>query len=381
MLAEPPGPERRERTAHVRFDPVTGLDLPVIPAVPVHAGAPGVHSAVDLPSAGSPPDDDTLEPVDLEPVDLGPAMTAFPLYDNIYVLAPGRERLHPGAEAALLLPANRDALDPFDLPERDRMYALATQFVDNHVRRLRSGASLKTRDRTFGDGAVVVSERRFPRLPFRPVRLNWAIEHNAVVDVHDHRVLRAHLTRFKIPPRRFIWGPGHGDTYDLAYLLGNVCAITGMHAPQPVAATGDVDLSTNQIQGSGLIEDKREAALNTGMAHLVLPFRTHLMPGNHSGVRYWPARDVNEAIFSLFAASCSDVAVPDLKRRWRLKMAYSWASLLAVLAGIGAYQFAAGFGTDPLAGNHVLLRWTLGVVVALFAISSFATHRYWRMDR
>ena len=173
----------------------------------------------------------------------------------------------------------------------------------------------------------------FPGLPFWPVKLNWAIERNRVVDVHDHRVLRGRLTKFKIPPRRFIWGPGHGDSYDLAYLLGNVCAITSMHAPRPVAVTGDVDLLTNQVLGSGLIEDKREAALNDQMAHLILPLRTHLMPGDHLGVRYWPARDVNEAVFSLFSASCSDLAVPDLKRRWRVKMMFSWVSLLAASAG------------------------------------------------
>ena len=227
----------------------------------------------------------------------------------------------------------------------------------------------------------MVSERQIPRLPFRLVKLNWAIERNNVVDVHDHRVMRGRLTTFEIPSRRFIWGPGRGDSYDLAYLLGNVCAIMSLHVREPVAVTGDVDLATNQILGSGLIEDKREAAANDRMAHLILPFRTHLMPGDHSGVRYWPARDVNEAAFSLFSASCSDAAIPDLKRRWHVKMVYSWASLLAVLMGIGAYQFAAGFGTDPLAGNQTLLRWTLGIAVALFAISSIATHRYWRMDR
>ena len=389
MIPEPPDPERRERVTNVRFDPMTGLDMPVAPIVPSSANGPAsspdTHSEPWVPtqtkvgSDGSRIDEDAGEYAD-EPVD-EPGMAAFPLYDNVYVLAPSRERLDPAAEAELLLPDNRDQLNPFDLPERDRMYALAIQFVDNHVRRLRSGASIKARDRTFGDDIIVVSEKRIPRLPFLPVRLNWAIERNKVVDLHDHRVMRGRLTRFKIPPRRFIWGPGRGDSYDLAYLLGNVCAITSLHVPQPVAVTGDVELSTNQVLGSGLIEEKREAAVNDRMAHLILPFRTHLMPGDHRGVRYWPARDVNEAAFSLFSASCSEVAVPDLKRRWRVKMIYSWVSLLAVLMGIGAYQFAAGFGTDPLEGNQTPLRWTLGIAVALFAISSFATHRFWRMDR
>jgi hypothetical protein len=377
VIPEPPDRERRERATRVRFDPMTGLDLPDTSIPPTSANAttsptgaqsvPGVPTQSSVESNGSRTDEDDFKYGEDagEPVD-EPRMAAFPLYDNVYVLAPSRERLDPVAEAELLLPDNRDRLD---------------QFVDNHVRRLRSGTSIRTRDRTFREDTVVVSEKQIPRLPFRPVKLNWAMERNKVVDLHDHRVMRGRLTRLKIPPRRFIWGPGRGDSYDLAYLLGNVCAITSMHVPQPVAVTGDVELSTNQVLGSGLIEDKRAAAVDDGMAHLILPFRTHLMPGDHRGVRYWPARDVNEAVFSLFAASCSEVAIPDLKRRWRVKMVYSWVSLLAVLTGIGAYQFAAGFGDDPLAGNQTLLRWTLGIAIALFAISSFATHCYWRMDR
>lgn len=81
---------------------------------------------------------------------------AFPLYGNIYVLTLRGERPDTGAEAEVLRHPTRDNVDQFDLPERDRMYALATQFVASHVRRVRTEGALKSRDRSFGSGTLVV---------------------------------------------------------------------------------------------------------------------------------------------------------------------------------------------------------------------------------
>jgi hypothetical protein len=270
---------------------------------------------------------------------------------------------------------DRGSLDPFDLPERDRMYVLAIQFVANHVRQVRSGSTVWSRDRSFGEGTFVISEKPMPLLPFRLVRLNWAVEHGAVVDVHDHRVFAIRLGKVAIPTRRFIWAPGKGDTFDIAYVLGNVCAILGMCVSEPVAASGDVALETNQIVGSDPIEAKRDAAVHDRMRHLILPFGTRLMPGEHDGVRYWPSRDVNEAVYSLMASASSDLAIPDLKRRWRVKMAASWISLLAVLLAIGVTQLAGDF-----VGNSSLVSWTAAVAAGLFALSALATHKYHRTD-
>jgi hypothetical protein len=333
------------------------------------------------PGAGPTPSDvggETETPVSSEDE---PGAAAIPLYDNVHVLVPlavGRDRDDLMAEAKRLRAAGRDALDPFDVPERERMYVLARLFVRGHVRRLRSGGAIRAVGRTFGDGTLVVSEKPFPRFPFRLIKVNWVIDGHDVVDVHDHRVLGARLTRVPIPARRFIWAPGKGDTYDLAYVAANVCAILDIHVPEPVAVSGDVALATHAVLGKNLSEDKREGAARDGMAHLILPFGAHLMPGKHHGVRYWPARDVNEGLYSLLSAASSDVLVPDLKHRWRVKMAYSWGSLLAVLLAVGANQFGGTIATTP--GSTVVLRWALGVGVVLFVVSLYCTRKYRQID-
>jgi hypothetical protein len=117
---------------------------------------------------------------------------------------------------------------------------------------------------------------------------------------------------------------------------------------------------------------------------MILPVKAGYMSGNHSGVDYWPVRDVNEANFSLLAAAASETALPDLKRRWRLKMTLSWISLVAVLTAFCVAQLDGGYlGRN---GYHSILsgaplKWTSGIVVAFFAICVYATHRYNRMDR
>jgi hypothetical protein len=351
VVTEPPEREEHERTVYASFDPA--------PTLSHLRGDSGAATTFD----GSGP------------------VAAIPLYDNIHVLAPvppGLDRHALMAEAERMVAADRDTLDPFDLPERDRMYALAVHFVSNHVRRVKPGSAIRSGNRSFREGTIVISEKPFPRFPLRLVRLNWAIDRHGVFDVHDHRVLRNRLTRITIPPRRFIWAPGRGDTFDVAYLLANVCAILDIRLPEPVAATGDVALENSQVLGRSLIEDRRQAAADDGIAHLILPFATHLMPGEHQHVRYWPCRDVNEAVFSLLAAASSDLAIPDLKHRWRVKMAFSWISLLAVFLAIGGYQFAAYAGGFP--GDPLLLRWTLGITVVLLAVSLYATHKYRQID-
>ncbi len=100
----------------------------------------------------------------------------------VYVLPTSDEGAVPGAGADVLRNPTRDTVDPFDLPERGRMYALATQFVANHVGSVRSEPALKSTDRTFANRTIVVSEKSIPRFPRRFVRANWAIDSTRVVD-------------------------------------------------------------------------------------------------------------------------------------------------------------------------------------------------------
>lgn len=95
---------------------------------------------------------------------------------------------------------------------------------------------------------------------------------------------------------------------------------------------------------------------------------------------------MNEAAFSLFAVASSDLAIPDLKQRWRVKMAWSWISLVAVLVACAVTQLLGpGFSNRRGSYSPILsgapLKWVGLAVLALFAICIFATHRYHRMDR
>jgi hypothetical protein len=310
---------------------------------------------------------------------------AFPLYDNLYVVVPGGDKLDEEDEKALLGNVTRDNADPYDLPERDRMYALATQFVAHHVRVVRSGGKIKSSGRVFQDGTVVISEKPIPRIPLRTAKITWAIEGGRVVDVRDHRVPCWHLSKVRIPSRQFIWAPGKGDSFDLAYLLANLCAILNLHLPVPVAAVGDVGLEVNQILGNKwMVEERRDAIREGQLANLILPVKAGFMPGDHRGVEYWPVHDVNEAFFSMFAVASAEVAIPDLKQRWRVKMVFSWISLVAVLAAASVSQLGTGYlGKN---GFHSILsgtalKWTGGVTLGLVLICVYATHKYNRMDR
>jgi hypothetical protein len=308
-------------------------------------------------------------------VPIAPAK-AFPLYDGIYVLPMRSERADAATEEAEMQNLSLEDLDPFDLPERDRMYQIALTFVANHVRTVRPGNSVRSAKGNFGEGSLVISDKPIPRIPLRFVHLTWAVDRGRVVDARRHTTFGWRLEKVRVPSRQFIWAPGQGDIFDVAYFLANICAILGLHLTKSVAAVGDVDFNTNQLRGShDDIDERREAALRAGIPNLILPFRAGFTPGNHLGVDYWPARDTGEAAFSFFATASSEVALPDLKHRWRVKMAFSWISLIAVLLGIGATELSNGFIFNP-----TLLRWTVGVAAALLAVSLYATHKYNRMD-
>lgn len=295
VTVEPPDRQHRERSTELATDFLTGFDFPTSR----HLHERSAPSDTEVKGDGENHASKVSEP---EPG--RPEASAYPLYDNIYVLVPAHVRLDSEEAAELGLDTIPNDVDQFDLRGQDRIYELASKFVRNHVRRVKARSAIKAGGRLLSDRAIVISEKRFSRLPFRFARLSWAVDRNAVVDVHDQKVLCGRLTKVVIPPQRVVWGAGSGDTFDVAYLLANVCAILGMHVPVPVAATGAMELRTNQIVGNDPIEDKRLAAQKSGIAHLILPVGARFMPGLHGGVRYWPVYNVDHAIYSLFSASC-----------------------------------------------------------------------------
>jgi hypothetical protein len=233
-----------------------------------------------------------------------PLVQAFPLFDNVYVLAVKKQGRDADEDREMKQLLNSDEVDRFDLPQSDHMYAVALEFVSNHVRRVRSGRSISTRKRQFDDTTLVISGKAIPRLPLRFVKIRWAIERGAAVDLMGRRVFRPRLSRIDMPGRSFIWAPGSGDSFDLAYVLANVCAILRLHIPDPLAAVGDVGLRNNEVAGGHFeIEQKRGTARAQGIRNLIISARSGFMPGDHLGVRYWPVNDVDEAVFSMLAAS------------------------------------------------------------------------------
>jgi hypothetical protein len=283
--------------------PGAGVDLALvgIPRLDPPAGK-GLTDTQSEPATSPGPDTDA----DLEPVTTIPAKV-IPLYDNLYVVVPEHDQRDED-DKAQMQNAFRDDGDSYGPPERDRMYTLATRFVASHVRVVRSGKAIGSTDRVSAEGTLVVSEKKVPRSPI-PMTLDWAIEGNRVIEVHGRRIGRWRLGGATVPSRRFIWAPGKGDGFDLGYLLANVCAILNMRVPVPIAAIGDVGLKDNQILGDKwMIEERRQTLRENQIRHLILPVRAGFMPGDHSGVRYWPVYDANHAFVSLLAAAASDQA-------------------------------------------------------------------------
>ncbi len=273
-----------------------------------------------------------------------------------------------------------DVFDPFDQPERDRIYGLARRFVGNHVRVLGDGRRLRSTNRTHRDGTILLAARQFRRLPFLTTKVSWAISRDGtILDVRDHRVLAAHVSRAPVRARPFLWAPGTGDRYDVPFLLANLCELVPVTLPDRVAAIGEIaDIGANdsQLLGTSQLVEERAAAAAGHVGHFIVPAKSGIVTGMHGAVRCWAARDANEAAFSMLAAGCGDVCVPDLKHRWLLRTIAAWTSLVTVLAGT-AVTLAAG----TLAGSPTIVRSVLGVAVALFALSAYATHRFARIDR
>lgn len=330
-----------------------------------------------LPEAGVPP----AEPAIAE---AAPAV-AIPLAHGIYTLTPipagaTSRSLREEAERLASLPSDQ-RLHPSDRPEKERVHAIACEFVAGHVRRITKGYALKERHRHFDVGTVVVSEGIVPGSRLRHATFQWAIgPDGSVVQLENARLPVAHLDPVDLLPAPDLASPHRGDTSDLAFLLASFCSLVGASPTVPVAATGAIALHSNQVLYVPDVAPLLEAAAEAPVAHVVLPAHDGKLDGLHDHVRYWPVQDANESIYSLLALMASEVLVPNLRRRALTKQAYSWLSLVTVLVGILGYQLAAALGAGGSPPTD-FVRFLLVVIVVLWIGTFVFTHRYWRLDR
>jgi hypothetical protein len=310
---------------------------------------------------------------------------AVPLGYGIFTVTPiphGSTRDVLVYESQRLSTAPEDEhLHPLDLPEKERVYRVAADFVRDHVRVIAKNYALRGPHKHFEVGTVVISENIIPRTALRHASLQWAIARDGTVaELKTARLPVSHLAPLADVGPPDLATLHRGDTSDAAFLLAAFCHLVGAAPTTSVAATGAIALHTNAVAYVPDIGPLLAAAHDDGMTHLILPSHNGKIDGLHGGVRYWPVRDTNEAVFSLLALMAHTSIVPNIRRRALTKQAYAWASLLSILVAIMGYQLAASLsvgGAPPVD----FVRYLLIVVVVLFIGSFVFTHRFWRRDR
>jgi hypothetical protein len=321
------------------------------------------------------------EPLETDEVERQ-SVAAVPLSGNIFTMT----RIPRGSSRdALLEEAERLAVSPpeqrlgrFDQPEKERIFGIAESFVRGHVRRISKGSAIKTPRSGFGIGTIVISEDLVSNSRLRHATFQWAVTASGFVELHNARLPVGHLEPLVLGPQPMFGSPHRGDDSDVAFLLAYVCDLLGATQDQSVAGIGVVALNDDHLQVEPAIDDLLEGAKVDRIDHVILPFANGKLTGVHDGVRYWPARDSNEAIFSLFSALAHEAIVPNLHRRAMTKEAYSWLSLVTILMAICGYQLAVAFGRAP---PVEFVRYLLGVVVLLMLGSLVFTHLYRRRAR
>jgi hypothetical protein len=386
---EPPDPAPGERS-HPEIQvirpeagptPPAGPDSdPVFPSVPAARAAPEPQPFSDYPADGA----------------AVPTGVAVPIGRNVFALAllpPNVTKAEFLADAGRAPAAIEEGSAAWlDEPERERVCALAADFVRLHVRRIEHGFAIKTPNRHLDVGTIVVSDRQVPSTHLRHARFRWAITDGSVVELHRARLPVGHLgrggriTTDLQPPNNV-----RGDENGLGYFLADVLDMLDLEPPDPIAAIGSIGYNTNNAGALSDIDPYLEAAETDGMHDLVLPRGNGKQSALHHGVRYWSVPDANDAAFAVLASLSGEVVIPDLYRRALTKQAYSWLSLILFLAGVLSYALAGAltFGhLPPKTFSH--LRYQppvpfLGYILlaaALFYLGSFVcTHRYWRIDR
>jgi hypothetical protein len=329
---------------------------PVFPSLPAPGGA--------APSAVAAPTHPRATPVELD--------------RNIYTLT-------PGSAAASSHPLG---LDEFDQPEKDRIFRIATELVENHVRRIEKAYAIKNEHEAFRGGTLVVSVKPIPKTKLRHARFQWAIANGRVFKLEGARLPVGHLAPVDLHQQPSYPSPHRGDDSDLAFLLAYLCDLLGIHESAPIAATGKVALETNNIVWTNAAPAMVEAARASTIKNVVLPHaveqRNAIKDGLHDGVRYWSVRDTNEALFALMSASvgATQTVTPQISRRAFTKQAYSWLSLILVLTAVCCYQLAVSLDVNTRGHPPVNFVRVLLIIVAVFLVGSETlTHRYWKLDR
>jgi hypothetical protein len=309
-------------------------------------------------------------------------VVALPIAHNIFSLTPrpfGLTRDDLLTETAQLAKkAPEERLGELDQPEKDRVFGIAQTFVEGHVRRIAKGHAIRTTHPNFDVGTIVVSQNRVPTSKTRHARFEWAITPEGVVGLKDARLPVGHLARLPLKPEPSFASVHHGDDSDVAFLLAFVCKLLGIDAPSPIAGIGALDSDYHFILYEQDVDMYLDGARRDHVDHVVLPFNNGKMSGSYDGVRYWPARDSNEAIWALLSALSNEVFIPNIHRRAMTKQAYSWLSLVLILLAVCGYRLAVSLGSHP---PVTFVRYLLGAVAILFVGSMTCVHRFWRLDR
>lgn len=249
-----------------------------------------------------------------------------------------------------------------------------------HVRRLERGFYLKTPGHHLAVGTLLVSENPVPRTRIRHARFQWAVNDGTVVQLQNVRLPVGHLGSYRPSGGADFTRACRGDENGLAYFLATLFDALDVDAPCPLAGIGAIGQHTNAIDTETEIEPFLEAAVADEMHDLVLPRGNGRVNGEHEHVRYWAARDTNEAAISALTAVSGEIVVPNLVRRAFTKEAYAWLSLVFLFAAamVGQFASAIGLGAHPPIN---LMRCLIGAFAIAFSGTFVFAHRFWRMDR
>jgi hypothetical protein len=386
MVDEPSEPEGNDAVGdvnrsvdHEHFEVIDSWDDP---DKPVDAAAPrptplGPNADAVFPSL---PAGGSTRPEMRDDFEATTGFEARLLVQNVFALTSALAPVGAGGRSVPVTPGESIHPEDFDRPERERIYGIAAEFVQNHVRVIKHDFAIKTPHRHFAVGTVLISEDPVPDTLLRHARFQWAINDGVVVELRNARLPVGHLASYELPARDRTDAGWPGAECGLAIFVAYLLEMLAVASPVPLGAVGDINFNTNAIGTVSDIDPYLEVAQSGVLSDLVLPFGNGKSSGKHNAVRYWSVRDTNEAAYSVLTHMAGETVVPNLYRRALTKQAYSWASLILALAAVLAYALAVAFnaGGDAPKG---FLEVVLAIVVLFIIGSETCTHRYWKRDR